>query len=185
MCRSRSRSHATPCRDRHFLLQVSGRTARHTTAAGLSATTLPHLPVRSALSLTERQHLQYGSEFQTCSHYSTLCRHRLFRGPELAPGAQGSRGRGAHLREGSQRLRRRCWLCRPLPVRTDALLLRARLSRALAAAPKSLNCTATIIIPTPRTCRYLFPHWNWNAGEAVTVWAFSNVDEVELFVNGK
>jgi len=31
---------------------------------------------------------------------------------------------------------------------------------------------------------YLFPHWNWSPGDNVTVWAYSNADEVELFVNG-
>jgi len=31
---------------------------------------------------------------------------------------------------------------------------------------------------------HLFPHWNWNAGEIVDVWCHSNLDAVELFVNG-
>jgi beta-galactosidase len=33
---------------------------------------------------------------------------------------------------------------------------------------------------------HLFPHWNWagKEGQAVEVWAFSNLDSVELFVNG-
>lgn len=31
---------------------------------------------------------------------------------------------------------------------------------------------------------HLLPHWNWNASAKVDVWAFSNVDAVELFVNG-
>ncbi len=32
---------------------------------------------------------------------------------------------------------------------------------------------------------HLFPHWNWQAGQTVSVWAYSNCDAVELFVNGK
>jgi len=33
---------------------------------------------------------------------------------------------------------------------------------------------------------YLFPHWNWDATVNATIdlWAYSNADEVELFVNG-
>ena len=34
---------------------------------------------------------------------------------------------------------------------------------------------------------HLFPHWNWEdrTGEPVSVWVYSNLDEVELFVNGQ
>ncbi len=34
---------------------------------------------------------------------------------------------------------------------------------------------------------HLFPHWNFEGkeGETIRVWAYSNLDEVELFVNGK
>jgi len=34
---------------------------------------------------------------------------------------------------------------------------------------------------------HLFPHWNWEGreGEEISVWVYSNLDEVELFVNGK
>jgi beta-galactosidase len=33
---------------------------------------------------------------------------------------------------------------------------------------------------------HLFPHWNWEGreGETIRIWVFSNLDEVELFVNG-
>ena len=31
---------------------------------------------------------------------------------------------------------------------------------------------------------HIFPHWNWNPGQTVDVWAFTNCDEVELFLNG-
>ncbi|MFT3787876.1 MAG: glycoside hydrolase family 2 TIM barrel-domain containing protein [Tepidisphaeraceae bacterium] len=34
------------------------------------------------------------------------------------------------------------------------------------------------------TVLHLFPHWNWEPGREVDVWAFTNCDEVELFVNG-
>ncbi len=34
---------------------------------------------------------------------------------------------------------------------------------------------------------HLFPHWNWEGeeGEEIAVWVYSNLDEVELLVNGK
>jgi beta-galactosidase len=34
---------------------------------------------------------------------------------------------------------------------------------------------------------HLFPHWNWHGreGDEISVWVYSNLDEVELFVNGK
>ena len=36
-------------------------------------------------------------------------------------------------------------------------------------------------------CLHLFPHWNWHGreGDEVPVWVYSNLDEVELIVNGK
>lgn len=39
---------------------------------------------------------------------------------------------------------------------------------------------------TNKTVLHIFPHWNWNAGDTVDVWAYyNNADEVELFLNGK
>jgi beta-galactosidase len=39
---------------------------------------------------------------------------------------------------------------------------------------------------TNKTVLHLLPHWNWQAGKVVDVWAYySNADEVELFLNGK
>jgi beta-galactosidase len=32
---------------------------------------------------------------------------------------------------------------------------------------------------------HLLPHWNWSAGTTVWVWAYSNCDSVELFLNDK
>jgi beta-galactosidase len=33
---------------------------------------------------------------------------------------------------------------------------------------------------------HVFPHWNWNPGQPIDVWAYYNkADEVELFLNGK
>ncbi|MGD2034687.1 MAG: DUF4982 domain-containing protein, partial [Bacteroidales bacterium] len=32
---------------------------------------------------------------------------------------------------------------------------------------------------------HVFPHWNWNAGDTVDVWAYFNCEEVELFLNGE
>ena len=31
---------------------------------------------------------------------------------------------------------------------------------------------------------HLLPHWNWSSGTKVAVWAYSNCDTVELFLNG-
>ena len=39
---------------------------------------------------------------------------------------------------------------------------------------------------TDETVLHVFPHWNWNIGDKVDVWAYyNNADEVELFVNGE
>ena len=34
---------------------------------------------------------------------------------------------------------------------------------------------------------HLFPHWNWEQreGEPISVWVHSNLDSVEVFLNGK
>lgn len=37
---------------------------------------------------------------------------------------------------------------------------------------------------TDKDVLHLFPHWNWNPGQTVDVWAFTNCDEAELFLNG-
>lgn len=31
---------------------------------------------------------------------------------------------------------------------------------------------------------HIFPHWNWHKGDSIDVWAYTNADEVELFLNG-
>jgi beta-galactosidase len=39
---------------------------------------------------------------------------------------------------------------------------------------------------TNKTVLHIFPHWNWEPGKTVDVWAYyNNADEVELFLNGK
>lgn len=39
---------------------------------------------------------------------------------------------------------------------------------------------------TEDTTLHLFPHWNWNDGQDIDLWAYyNNADEVELFVNGR
>jgi beta-galactosidase len=39
---------------------------------------------------------------------------------------------------------------------------------------------------TDKTILHLLPHWNWQPGKIVDVWAYySNADEVELFLNGR
>lgn len=37
-----------------------------------------------------------------------------------------------------------------------------------------------------KTVLHVLPHWNWNEGDIIDIWAYyNNADEVELFVNGK
>lgn len=39
---------------------------------------------------------------------------------------------------------------------------------------------------TNKTVLHIFPHWNWEKGKVIDVWAYyNNADEVELFLNGK
>jgi len=38
---------------------------------------------------------------------------------------------------------------------------------------------------TTDTVLHIFPHWNWNEGDTVDVWCYTNVDEVELSLNGE
>jgi len=38
---------------------------------------------------------------------------------------------------------------------------------------------------TSKPVLHLFPHWNWEPGQKIDVWAYSNFDNVELFVDGK
>ena len=40
---------------------------------------------------------------------------------------------------------------------------------------------------TSQPVLHLFPHWNWKGmeGKEIAVWVYSNLDKVELFVNGK
>ena len=37
---------------------------------------------------------------------------------------------------------------------------------------------------TDRPVLHVFPHWNWTSGDTIDVWAYTNADEVELFLNG-
>jgi beta-galactosidase len=38
---------------------------------------------------------------------------------------------------------------------------------------------------TDKPVLHIFPHWNWSEGDTVDVWAYSNCEEVELFLNGQ
>ncbi len=39
---------------------------------------------------------------------------------------------------------------------------------------------------TEKPVLHIFPHWNWNKGQLIDVWAYyNNADEVELFLNGQ
>src|SRR2546430_6763208 len=37
---------------------------------------------------------------------------------------------------------------------------------------------------TTRPMLHVLPHWNWAPGQTIDVWAYTNADEVELFLNG-
>lgn len=37
---------------------------------------------------------------------------------------------------------------------------------------------------TKKPMIHVFPHWNWENGNTVNIWIYSNCDKVELFVNG-
>ncbi len=36
---------------------------------------------------------------------------------------------------------------------------------------------------TTRPMLHVFPHWNWSPGDTIDVWAYTNADQVELFLN--
>jgi beta-galactosidase len=38
---------------------------------------------------------------------------------------------------------------------------------------------------TDKPVLHIFPHWNWKENDTIDVWAYTNIDEVELFLNGK
>jgi beta-galactosidase len=38
---------------------------------------------------------------------------------------------------------------------------------------------------TKKPVLHIFPHWNWKPGQKIDVWAFTNCDSVELFLNHK
>jgi len=38
---------------------------------------------------------------------------------------------------------------------------------------------------TDKPVLHVFPHWNWKEGQTIDVWAYTNCDEVELFLNEK
>ena len=38
---------------------------------------------------------------------------------------------------------------------------------------------------TKKDVLHIFPHWNWRKGQTVDIWAYSNAEEVELFLNDK
>lgn len=38
---------------------------------------------------------------------------------------------------------------------------------------------------TNKDVLHVFPHWNWKEGQTVDIWAYSNAEEVELFLNDK
>ena len=38
---------------------------------------------------------------------------------------------------------------------------------------------------TKKDVLHVFPHWNWTQGQTIDIWAYSNAEEVELFLNDK
>ncbi len=36
---------------------------------------------------------------------------------------------------------------------------------------------------TDKDVLHIFPHWNWNEGDTIDIWAYTNLDKVELFLN--
>jgi beta-galactosidase len=38
---------------------------------------------------------------------------------------------------------------------------------------------------TDKPVLHIFPHWNWGEGDTIDVWAYTNCEEVELFLNDK
>lgn len=38
---------------------------------------------------------------------------------------------------------------------------------------------------TNKPVLHVFPHWNWKQGDTIDVWAYTNADNVELFLNGR
>jgi beta-galactosidase len=38
---------------------------------------------------------------------------------------------------------------------------------------------------TKKDVLHIFPHWNWKESQTIDIWAYSNADEVELFLNDK
>jgi beta-galactosidase len=38
--------------------------------------------------------------------------------------------------------------------------------------------------PAERPMLHLFPHWNWAPGDTIDVWAYTNAEQVELYLNG-
>ena len=55
----------------------------------------------------------------------------------------------------------------------------------LAGFPKDIYYMYQSVWRTDLEILHLFPHWNWNEGDIIDVWAyFNNADSVELFLNG-
>jgi len=38
---------------------------------------------------------------------------------------------------------------------------------------------------TNKPVLHIFPHWNWKEGQNIDIWAYTNFEEVELFINNK
>ena len=56
----------------------------------------------------------------------------------------------------------------------------------LAGFPKDVYYMYKAELIPEETLLYIFPHWNWQEGDIVDIWAyFNNAEEVELFLNGK
>jgi beta-galactosidase len=73
-----------------------------------------------------------------------------------------------------------------LPGRADAIRVAARSSYFgildLAGFPKDAYYYYQSAW-TDQPVLHIFPHWNWTEGQPIDVWAYTNCDEVELFLN--